>query len=116
MEIDFLRAGENISRTLFSELPQTAYFVYVARKSGWGRHDEGYPIRLQDPLPRIGLRLGPTRPDLPMDLAAAFRAAYSLSYRRSWFNYDSEKNPEPAMAVSDIEWVKQTVRSQSNGY
>jgi hypothetical protein len=29
---------------------------------------------------------------------------------------DSEKIPEPVMAVSDIEWVKQTVRSQNNGY
>jgi hypothetical protein len=114
MEIDFLRAGENSSRALFSELPQTAYFVYVAREFGWGRHDEGYPIRLQDPLPRIGLPLGATRLDLPMDLATAFRSAYQLSYRRNWFNYASEKIPEPAMSESDIEWVKETISSQNN--
>jgi hypothetical protein len=110
MEIDFLRAGENSSRDRFPELPSTAYFIYVARKFGWGRQDEGYPLRLQDPLPRTGLPLGPNRPDLPMDLAQAFRAAYELSYRRGWFRYEIDFLPEPAMSEADVDWVKQIIQ------
>jgi len=84
MEIDFLRDGDNPSRDLFPELPRTPYFIFVARKTGMGRNEEGYPLRLQDPLPVVGLPLGAGRPDLPLDLAAAFRSAYDLSCRFSW--------------------------------
>ncbi len=73
MEIDLLRDGDNPSRRLFSELPPTPYFIFVARKTGLGRNEEGYPLCLQDSLPVIGLPLGPPRPDLPLDLAAASR-------------------------------------------
>ena len=44
MEIDFLRDGENPSRQLFPELPPTPYFILVARKTGLGRNEEGYPL------------------------------------------------------------------------
>jgi hypothetical protein len=67
--------SRNPSRDLFPELPRTAYFIFVARKTGLGRNEEGYPLRLQDPLSAIGLPLGPGRPDLPLDLAAAFQSA-----------------------------------------
>src|SRR5439155_5690171 len=81
MEIDFLRGGDNPSRQLFPELPATPYFILVARKTALGRNEEGYPLRLQDPLPVVALPIGPPRPDLPLDLAAAFRAAFDLSVR-----------------------------------
>ena len=61
MEVDLLRAGNNPSRDLFPELPHTAYFILVARKTGMGRNEEGYPVRLQDPLPTVALPLGPPR-------------------------------------------------------
>jgi hypothetical protein len=41
MEIDLLRDGDNPSRQLFPELPDTPYFNFVARKTGLGRNEEG---------------------------------------------------------------------------
>ena len=112
MELDFLRSGENPSRDLFPELPRTPYFIFVARKTGMGRNEEGYPLRLQDPLPILGLPLGPGRPDLPLDSAAAFRSAYDLSYRSSWLRaYRDEQVPGPPLDEQDRTWVTQTVAS-----
>ncbi len=105
MEIDFLRGGSNPSRQLFRELPPTPYFIFVARKTGLGRNEEGYPLTLQDPLPMIGLPLGPPRPDLPLDLAAAFRAAYDLSIRPGSIHY-RESPPEPRLTEADTDWLK----------
>jgi len=109
LEIDFLRDGDNPSRWLFPELPPTPYFLFVARKTGLGRNEEGYPLRLQDPLPMIGLPLGPPRPDLPLDLAAAFHAAYDLSIRPGSIRYDRETPPEPALDPGDAAWVQSVV-------
>jgi hypothetical protein len=109
MEIDLLRGGDNPSRQLFPELPPTPYFIFVARKTGLGRNEEGYPMRLPDPLPVIGLPLGPPRPDLPLDLAAAFRAAYDLSIRPGSIRYAEETSPEPALDAADAAWVKSVV-------
>jgi hypothetical protein len=107
MEIDLLRGGDNPSRRLFPELPQTPYFIFVARKTGVGRNEEGHPLLLQDPLPLIGLPLGPPRPDLPLDLAAAFRAAYDLSIRPGSIRYAEETPPEPPLGKADAAWVRQ---------
>jgi hypothetical protein len=111
MEIDFLREGENPSRDLFPELPRTPYFIFVGRKTGLGRNEEGYPLRLQDPLPVIGLPLGPGRPDLPLDLAAAFRSAYDLSHRASWRqSYQEGQVPGPPLDPQDQAWVREVLQ------
>ncbi|NUQ65398.1 MAG: DUF4058 family protein [Pirellulales bacterium] len=111
MEIDLLRAGDNPSRRLFPELPSTPYFILVARKTGLGRNEEGYPLRLPDSLPVIGLPLGPPRPDLPLDLAAAFRAAYDLSIRPGSIRYAEETPPAPPLDKADAAWVKSVVQT-----
>jgi len=112
MEIDLLRAGKNPSRDLFPELPRTPYFIFVARKTEMGRSEEGYPLRLQDPLPVVGLPLGPGRPDLPLDLAAAFQSAYDLSHCPSWLrSYQDEDVPAPPLDESDRTWVTQVLKS-----
>ncbi len=110
MEIDLLRGGDNPSRQLFAELPETPYFIFVARKTGLGRNEEGYPLRLQDPLPLMGLPLGPPRPDLPLDLGAAFRAAYDLSIRPGSINYAEETPPAPPLSKEDAAWMNRLVR------
>jgi hypothetical protein len=115
MEIDLLRAGDNISRDLFPELPQTPYFIFVARKTGMGRREEGYPLRLQDRLPTIGLPLGPGRPDLPLDLSAAARSAYDLSNRPGWIRYEDEPIPGPPLSPEDQAWVKQMAAASKAG-
>lgn len=107
MESDFLRAWQNPSRDLFPELPRTPYFILVARKTGMGRNEEGYPLRLQDPLPTVGLPLGPPRPDLPLDLAGAFRSAYDICGYPGWIRYGEEPVPPPALTPEDQVWVSE---------
>ena len=80
---------------------------FVARKTATGRLEEGYPIRLQDPLPHIGLPLGPPRPELPLDLQSAFHAAYDLSIRRGTIRYASEPVPPPPLADADAAWMNE---------
>ena len=113
MEIDFLRAGDNPSRAMFPELPPTPYFILVARKTGIGRNEEGYPLELQEPLPTVALPLGPPRPDLPLDLAAAFRSAYDLSARPGWIRYREESVPEPPLSPEDQAWVGRIITGMS---
>jgi len=109
MEIDFLRGGANPSRDGFSDLIATPYFIFVVRKSPMGWVEEGYPVRLQDPLPVVGLPIGPPRPDLPLDLASAFRAAHELSVRPGNMNYKTEDVPPPPLSTEDAAWVKSVI-------
>ena len=108
VEIDLLRDGPNPSRQLFRELPDGPYFILVARKTALGRKEEGHPLYLQNPLPVIGLPIGPSRPDLPLDLAAAFSAAYDLSIRPGSIPY-AEETPSAPLSDADAAWVKQVV-------
>ena len=101
MEIDFLREGPNPSRDSFPELAPTPYFILVARKNGGGRHEEGYPLRLQEPLPVIGL---------PLDLAAAFTSAYELSVHRGEIQYATEPVPGPPLNEEDAAWVASVLK------
>jgi len=110
MEIDFPRGGDNPSRRVFAELPPTSYFILVARKTDLGRNEEGYPLRLPDPLPVIGLPLGPPRPDLPLELGAAFGAVYDLSIRPGSIRYADETPPEPARDAADAAWVSSVLQ------
>jgi len=105
MEIDLLRNGHNPSRDHFSDMPSTPYFVFVARKTTAGRNEEGYPIRIQDRLPTIGLPLWGNRPDLPLDLAQAFQAAYDLTTGGRPIDYKTEPIPEPPLAADDAAWA-----------
>jgi hypothetical protein len=107
MEIDLLRAGSNPSRELFPELEPTPYFVFVARKTGLGRMEEGYPLRLQDKLPVIGLPTTPSIGDLPLDLAAAFRSAYDLTAPPRGMKYNIDRLPPPEMSAEDYAWIQQ---------
>jgi hypothetical protein len=105
MEFDLLRGGDNPLRHHFSDLAPTAYFVFVARKTIVGRTEEGYPVGLQDELPAFGLPLWGDRPDLPLDLAAAFRSAYDLTTGGRPIDYETETVPEPALAPDDADWA-----------
>lgn len=111
MEIDLLRGGDNPSRQLFPELSETPYFIFVARKNDMGRTEEGYPLNLPDPLPVVALPLGPPRPDLPLDLASAFRAAFDLSIRPGSVDYATEAPPPPPLGDADALWVRQLLQA-----
>lgn len=113
LEIDFLRGGTNPSREMFPELPSTPYFLFLARKTGIGRNEEGYPLRLQDKLPVIGLPVGYGQPDLPLDLPAAFEAAYDLSVHSGDVDYSDDPVPEPPLSDDDANWVLALLTAQS---
>ena len=108
MEIDFLRSGDNPSRDLFPELEASPYFIFVARKTATGRQEAGYPLLLQNPLPTIGLPIGPPRPDLPLDLQAAFDSAYDLSVPPGYMPYDLP--PIPAIDEKEASWASALIR------
>jgi hypothetical protein len=107
LEIDMLRRGRNPLRERFPELPRTPYFIFLARQLRPGRKEEGYSVRLQDPLPAIALPLRDGIPDLPLDLAAAFRSAYDLSMGGRPVHYQTEPVPEPALSPEDARWVNE---------
>lgn len=107
MEIDFLRAGSNPSREMFPELEPSPYFIFVARKTGAGRMEEGYPLQLQDELPVIGLPISLASGDLPLDLAAVFRSAYDLSDPPGGIKYNWDQLPPPDLSPADAEWARQ---------
>ena len=104
LEIDLLRDGANPSRDRFPELPRTPYFIFLARKNGLGWNEEGFPVRLQEPLPTIGLPLTLDRPILPLDLQAAFESAFNLSAFVSDRLYG--ELPGPALSSEDQTFVK----------
>ena len=79
--------------------------MFVAHKTVIGRTEEGYPVRLQDELPVIGLPLWGDRPDLPLDLSAAFRSAYDLTTGGRPIDYKTETVPEPALLPEDATWA-----------
>jgi hypothetical protein len=60
---------------------------------------------LQDELPAVGLPLWGDRPDLPVDLAAAFRSAYDLTTGGRPIDYETETVPVPALAPEDASWA-----------
>ena len=103
LEIDLLRDGPNPSRDRFPELSRTPYFIFLARKKGMGWNEEGFPVRLQDPLPTIGLPLTADRPLLPLNLQAAFDSAFNLSAFVSDRLYGNL--PGPALSSEDQEFV-----------
>jgi hypothetical protein len=110
LEIDLLRAGKNPSRDLFPELPAAPYFIFLARKTTTGRREEANTLRLQDPLPIVGLPVTPSRPELPLDLPAAFSAAYDLSVPPSVIHYD--RPPPGKLSEEDAAWVAERLRER----
>ena len=111
MEIDLLRGGDNPLRRHFPDLAPTPYFVFVARKTVIGRTEEGYPFRLQDELPFVGLPLWGDRPDLPLDLAAAVRFAYDLTTGGRPIDYKTETVPEPVLVPEDTTWAANLLKT-----
>ena len=111
LEIDLLRDGENPSRRRFPELAPTPYFIFLAWKNEVGRNKQGFPVRLQDRLPTIGLPLTPDRPILPLDLQAAFESAYDLCAFVSSKLY--ENLPGPELAPEDVADVREIAATRS---
>lgn len=97
-EIDLLRAGTgHPSRRRF---PHHAYLIYKSpvaiRPNG-----RAWPVRLQDPLPVVGVPLRAPDPDAPLDLGRALALAYDRAAYDATVNYAADPTPplEPGLAV-----------------
>jgi hypothetical protein len=60
-------------------------------------------------LPTVGLPLWGERPDLPLDLAEAFRSAYELTTGGRPIDYTTEAIPDLPLTPEDAAWAKQIV-------
>lgn len=110
LEIDLLRAGANPSRDTFPEFASAPYFIFLARKTSRGRSEEAIAVRLQDPLPVVGLPTTASRPILPLDLPTAFAAAYDLSVPAGVIHYD--RPPPGRLSEADAAWVDECLRQK----
>lgn len=110
MEIDLLRAGSNPSREKFPELSASPYFLFLDRKLGRVRKEEGCPVRLQTPLPTVRLPLGPDRADLPLNLTAVWTAVMNRCWRDDW-GADFVGDPPGPLSSDDREWVHERMQS-----
>jgi hypothetical protein len=75
VEIDLLHEGRRVP--MRDPLPAVPYFVLVSHAAVRPILDV-HPIRLQDPLPTIGVPLLPTDGPVPLDVQAAFTNIYDL--------------------------------------
>ena len=110
VELDLLRSGERLP--MAGPLPPGDYYVYVGRAR---RRPRGQIIAwpLRSPLPTISVPLLPEDPEVPLDLQAAFRAAYEPSLYDRRLPYDEPLYP-PLPATEET-WVRQRLEdSQSS--
>lgn len=79
MEVDLIRAGEPVILAARHGLPDDAIapFMVSVFRGIRPRQLEYFPIRLPDPLPRIGVPLRPGDSDAALDLAALLDQVYA---------------------------------------
>lgn len=68
-----------------------------------------YPVRLDEPLPEVGIPLLPGDTDVSIDLQAAFDRAYDSGPYRRRVRY-AETEPVPPLSPHRREWAAQLVR------
>ncbi len=90
VEVDLTRQGERSAVFPLSSLSHRYRSLYLAwvRRSWQPAKVEVYPLPLQQPLPTIGIPLGPDHADVPLDLQSIVTQCYrngrydDIDYRR----------------------------------
>jgi hypothetical protein len=101
VEIDLLREGEPTVALPPESLGDEAYRVVISRPQDRKRR-ELYPIKLRNPLPRVGIPLVSPHPDLVLDLATVMRETYERgAYAR---RIDYKREPFPVLRREDEAW------------
>lgn len=106
-EIDLLRSGTgHPSRRRF---PHHAYLIY---KSPVAIRPKGraWPVRMQDPLPVVGVPLRAPDPDAPLDLGRALALAYDRAAYDATVNYAAE--PKPPLPPELAAWADALLREK----
>ena len=99
VEIDLLRAGQNVVRIpehRLDQLPQRRYLVSVTRN--FPTRCELYGFSLRDRLPRISLPLASDDRDIPLDLQNVFARCWTTGPYPELLRYDE---PAPGELSAD---------------
>jgi hypothetical protein len=111
VEIDLLRAGEHTTAVPRHRLARVAgefdYHVSVHRFDNLEDYFV-YPIRLNEPLPEIGIPLLPGDPTVSVDLQAVFQRTYDAGPYRREIDYP-RTTPEPPLSAAWEAWLRQVL-------
>jgi hypothetical protein len=103
VEIDLLRDGDatvRVSAEKLAELGAWRYLVAVTRH--WPARQEVYAVPLERRLPRVGIPLAGSDPDVTLDLQAAFNRCWEAGPYPDALRYD---NPPPGKPTAkEMEW------------
>jgi hypothetical protein len=106
LELDFLRGGARVIPP--QDLPTAHYYAFLSR-SHRTLVTEVWAWNVRDSFPALPMPLGPTEPDVVLDLQGPFAAAYERG--RYWKLIDyAESPPPPAFGCEDADWVTTTAR------
>jgi hypothetical protein len=105
IEIDLLRLGDRP----FEMANQSDYYVLLKRGIPLAPYEVWY-INLRDRLPTIGVPLGPSDDDVPLDLQAVFDDMYSRSDYADSIDYTG-RVPPPQLRPDDAAWVQSRIQA-----
>jgi hypothetical protein len=104
-EIDLIRAGPRLR--LSRPVPDDDYLCYISR-ANHRPACEVYSWSIRQQLPVLPVPLRAPDADIHVDLAEAFRVAFSRGKYGRFIDY-SQSPPPPAFDERDSEWVRQIV-------
>lgn len=111
VEIDLLRAGENVIAVGPEDLPpeyRTAYRACV-RRAVRPRTIETYPIPLRVPLPTIRIPLRETDSDVTLNLQSLIEQCYANA---GYDDIDYTEPPVPPLEGNDAKWADAVLREK----
>jgi len=101
VEIGLVRGGPSLP---LIEVP-CDYYVLITRAARWPLAGI-WPIKLQDPLPEIGIPLRPTDPDVRLNLQEMLHRVYDAA---DYGRYLYEEPPDPPLPPDMIAWARALV-------
>jgi hypothetical protein len=106
VEIDLLRGGQRLPTV--RPLPVADFYTIVS-PSIQRPHATAYCTTIRQPLPTIAVPLKHGDKDVPLDLQAAFTAAYDSSDYD--YSLDYSAHIEPSLSESDAAWARDVLQS-----
>ena len=113
VEIDLLRGGVHSTAVPFNRLTEmVGHFDYHVSIHRSNRFEEFqvYPIRLDEPLPEIGIPLIFGDPDAIVDLQSIFHRVYDTGPYHRRISY-RESTPVPVLRPEQKEWATQLLEN-----
>jgi hypothetical protein len=102
VEIDLLRGGRRLPTR--EPLPTADYYAVISREE---RRPQAciFFWTLREALPTVPIPLGGSDADVPLDLQAAFQAAYGRA--RYELSLDYQASLRPPLSEEDTEWMRE---------